>query len=106
MILLFLAGAVFFAAVWLVILYNSIVDFNHGISAMRVELKSAQAINAELKEKIFALLSGESLNKLTGERLVQEKNPEYIEVTPGEFSIAGKILSDAKADAKGITLAP
>ncbi|MEK9180056.1 MAG: hypothetical protein AAB897_01425 [Patescibacteria group bacterium] len=82
--LLMLVAAAVFAALWLVILYNSTVDLEHGIVSMRGDIKSLQAENAELKEGIYALFDAANFKKNVGSDLVQDKNPEYMEVGAGE----------------------
>lgn len=68
------------AAFYLVILYNRVVNFEHGISSMKLELKALEADNMELQNKIFGLLNSSKLEHLSSGKLIQDKNPEYLEV--------------------------
>ncbi|GEM_PF-1132094 len=78
-LLLLIAGLVL-GAFWIVILYNSFVNFNHGLSGLRLEFQQVQAQNAELKDKIFHVFDSAKTNNFNGTQLVQDKNPEYLEV--------------------------
>lgn len=79
-ILMILAGLLFLGSVWLVVIYNSVVNFNHGISQMKAEVEQIQAQNVEIENKIFSLINDASLKNKAGEGLVQDKNPQYFEV--------------------------
>ena len=79
-LLLILVGAIILAAFRLVILYNSTVDLEHGIAGMRKEIKLLQAENVELKEEVFALFDSVNFKKNLGSNLVEDKNPEYMEI--------------------------
>lgn len=74
-------AAVIIAVFWLIILYNSTVALEHGISGMRAELKSIQAANAELKETLLSLFDASTFGKIIDGTLVKDKNPEYIKVS-------------------------
>src|SRR5437870_13429674 len=67
-------------AFWMVILYNNLVNFNHGLSNLKKEFGSVQTQNAELKDKIFSLINSARQNNLNGSELIQDKNPSYLEV--------------------------
>lgn len=80
-ILILLVAALFIAAVWLVVLYNRLVNIDHSISRMKSEIQSGEARSAELKGQVLTLLDGASLGDFAGARgLVQEKKPQYITI--------------------------
>jgi len=79
-ILLLLAAGLVLGAFWMVILYNGFVNFNHGLSGLRLEFQQVQAQNSELKDKIFHLFDSVKANNANGAQLIQDKNPEYLEV--------------------------
>jgi hypothetical protein len=57
------------------------VNARHGTSDLKGEYQNIQTESAELKDKIFSLLDTENLeNFAQGRALVQEKNPQYLEV--------------------------
>lgn len=69
-------------SLWLIVLYNQAINLDHAILNTDRELQKLQAANAELKEKTVALLAGDSLVAFAAERgLVQERNPQYLELT-------------------------
>lgn len=77
---LLLLSAVILMAFAVVILYNKTVDLEHGIKAMRNDIKKTEAKNTELKEKIFALFDSSNFKETFGGNLIQDKNPEYLEI--------------------------
>ncbi len=67
--------------VWLIILYNQIVNLNHEVSVMRSDIKNIEASTAELKEKTFAFFNTSALESLKSDRgLVEERKPEYFDL--------------------------
>ena len=65
----------------LVMLSNQTVNLRHEISKINLEIQRAENDNIEIKDKIFALFDNQSLADFSQTRaLVQEKNPEYLEV--------------------------
>ena len=68
------------SSIWLVMLYNKVVNLNHGLSQMKSEFSDIQSQNLDFKSKIFDLINSSDPSSLGG--LVQEKNPEYVEVHP------------------------
>jgi cell division protein FtsB len=81
-IILTLSGVTFaFGALWLVVLYNSVLNLNHGLAEMKTEYQALEAQSAELKESFFNLASPEKFKALASERqLIQDKKPEYLEI--------------------------
>ena len=72
------------ATFWLVMSYNKVVSLDHGISNAKQSINKIQSQNAELKNQTFSLLDGNYLQKFALERnLVQDKNPQYLEVNTG-----------------------
>lgn len=69
------------SVVWLVILYNQIVNLRHSISDSNSSFQKVQATNAELKDDMLSLFDDVGLQKLASEQgLVKEKKPEYQQV--------------------------
>lgn len=68
------------AALAVVILHNNIVNLEYTILRMRDELKDIEAKNIELKENIFSLFDAKNFSGILGTNLIQDKNPEYLEV--------------------------
>ena len=66
--------------VWLIFMYNQVVNLNHEIPRLKKEIEVNQAAAAELKEKVFAFFKNENTDQITSALgLIQEKNPEYFE---------------------------
>lgn len=82
-IIIMLSLGIVFGVLFLVIIYNRVVDMEHGISAMRAEIKTAQAENAELQEKTLALFAPANFTKIIAGNLIKDTSPEYLEVWPG-----------------------
>lgn len=77
-IIALLIVAIMFVSVWLVVLYNQLVNFDHGISRANVELQRIQTEGAELKEKIFSLFDADRMQSLTAARgLTRDRAPRY-----------------------------
>ncbi|OGZ52624.1 MAG: hypothetical protein A3B25_00300 [Candidatus Ryanbacteria bacterium RIFCSPLOWO2_01_FULL_48_26] len=66
------------SSVWLVVLYNKGVNLDHELSSMKSEFSDIQAQNLAIKSKIFDLINSPDPSSIGD--LVQEKNPEYVEV--------------------------
>jgi len=65
----------------LVILYNRIVNFNHGLSEAKAEFSSLQSQTADTKDKIFKLLDADRDSAAFKDHgLIEDKNPQYLEV--------------------------
>ena len=59
--------------------YNQIVNLTHELASRRQDIQKIQAQNAELKQRVYALLSFENLQKVANaHNLVAEKNPQYL----------------------------
>lgn len=67
-------------AFWLIVLYNRLVNLNHGLSQMKAEFQDVQAKNSEIEGNIFNLIGGQDQKSVAG-KFVQEKNPEYLEIS-------------------------
>jgi cell division protein FtsB len=81
-IIAILITALFSGSFWLVTLYNRLVNLNHNILELTVELNKLQAANAEVKKEIFAILDSQNLERLAGEkRLVKDLSPEYLTIS-------------------------
>lgn len=73
---------VLMAVIWLIVIYNNVVDLRHQMTSMNTELKDIQTKTAELKEKELALLGEQTLSALATRRsLVAESNPRYLEIS-------------------------
>ncbi len=69
------------SAIWLVVLYNRMVNVTHGMENARAEIKTLQTQNSELQERIFTLFDNRNLLKLAEEKsLIKDRNPQYFEV--------------------------
>jgi hypothetical protein len=66
-------------AFWLIVLYNRLVNLNHGLLQMKAEFQDVQAKNSEIESNIFNLIGGQDQKSAAG-KFVQEKNPEYLEI--------------------------
>jgi cell division protein FtsL len=76
----------FFASLALVIIYNYVVNFENSILEKQKEIKKTETQIAESKENLFNLLSSENLKKLAEENgLIEEKNPEYVELNSNQW---------------------
>lgn len=79
-VLFLLAFLLVGAALSLIILYNRFVNFEHGVSEIRLQLKQIQAQSVEAENKIFSLIDLSKSENLFLGKLVPEKNPAYFEV--------------------------
>ncbi len=71
-----------FSGAALVVLYNRIVNFDHGLDKAKAELASLQSQNADAKDKIFELLDTDKDSAaLKDYGLVEDKNPQYLEIS-------------------------
>jgi cell division protein FtsL len=76
----------FFASLALVIIYNYVVNFENSILEKQKEIKKTETQIAESKENLFNLLSSENLKKIAEENgLIEEKNPEYVELNSNQW---------------------
>ena len=78
MILMWLIAAIVLGSLFLVMIYNKIVNFEYGIAEVKAEIKEIQAENAELQEKIFTFFSADNFLEVIGDNFIQDKNPEYL----------------------------
>lgn len=79
---------VMLSAVWLVSLYNTLVNIQHGISETKDEIKQIQTANAELKEELFALLDSRKFEEFAAEAaLIKDRAPRYFQLDP-QWSLA------------------
>ena len=76
-ILIFMGICTVLSSVWLVMLYNKMVNLNHGLSEMKSELSDIQAENLAAKAEVFDRINAS--NPADFGNLIQEKNPEYLE---------------------------
>ena len=75
--LLFLLAA---SAFYLIVIYNRVVNFEHGVVKMKRELNEIEAQNIDHQNKIFSLIDSSKSESLSSGILIQEKNPKYLEV--------------------------
>mgnify|MGYP001614594193 CR=1 FL=1 len=67
--------------VYLVMLSNQTVDLKHEISKVNSQIQQVENENVEIKDKILTLFDNQNLTDfIQAQGLVQEKNPEYLEV--------------------------
>ena len=77
-------------AVTLIVLYNRMVNLNHGIADLGRSIKTIQAENAEIKDALFAEFSTGNLDRIAVERdLVEDRKPQYLTVAP-QWSLASR----------------
>ncbi len=78
-----LVALIIVSALSLVWLYVRLVNINHNLASARTDLVQVETQSAELKEKIFGLLSGDKLQALAQAKgLVQDKDPQYLQASP------------------------
>jgi len=77
-ILLLLGIFTVLSSIWLVMLYNKLVNLNHGLSEIKSEFSEIQESNLAVKTRIFDLINSSDPSSVGD--LVQEKNPEYLEL--------------------------
>ncbi len=94
----FLAAAAFS----LIILYNRVVNFEHGVSEIKLQLKEIQAKNIEVQDKIFSLIDSSKSESLSSGRLIQDKNLKYFEINPEPISKipSSRVASDVSVSAR------
>lgn len=86
-----LIALVVLAAVWLVSLYNTLVNIQHGIAETRDEIRNIQTANAELKEELFAILDSRKFEEFAAERaLIKNRAPRYFQLDP-QWSLASHL---------------
>jgi cell division protein FtsB len=67
-------------AVALIVLYNQTVDARHALAREKEAFNKLQTENAEIKERMFALLDNHNLEAVArGRQLVKENTPRYFE---------------------------
>ena len=78
-----IAVAFFLAGVlWLVFIYNHVVNFEDAIKRADAETKKIEVEKAELSDQRIALMGSEQMKEIVAsERLVEEKTPEYLEMS-------------------------
>ena len=78
-VIFLLVCALMAQALWLVMLYNHVVNVAHAITQVKSDMRTLQTESAELKDTIFALFDSEHLQAFAESRaLVQERNPRYL----------------------------
>lgn len=76
----FLAMTLAMVLGWGILIYNAMVNLNHNIRLLEVKIQKTEAVNAELKNKLYAFLNPSSLEAVARKRgLVKEKGPHYFE---------------------------
>ncbi|MBI4087447.1 MAG: hypothetical protein HY434_01295 [Candidatus Liptonbacteria bacterium] len=78
-VLFFLSALLIAGAILLVILYNRFVNFEHGVSGIKLQLKEIQAQNVEIEDKIFTLIDSSKSESVSLGKLIPDKNPKYFE---------------------------
>ena len=72
-------------ALWLVMLYNHVVNIEHAITQVKSDMRTLNTESAELKDTIFTLFDSEHLEAFAASRaLVQERNPRYFPIPSQE----------------------
>lgn len=76
--LVFLCIALTASVVYLIVVYNHVVNLEHNLSRLESHYRLLETENAEIKEQIFTLFTTQNLEAFAAERqLIQEKNPRY-----------------------------
>lgn len=76
-----LVGALFVSSIFLVVLYNRLVNLNHAITRVSAEFKDIQLNIAELHDKTFSLFNKEYLEEFArGRGLVEDRTPQYLPI--------------------------
>jgi len=80
-ILLIIFGALLvFGFIYLIAVYNQMVNLRHGISDMRAETQKLGVQSAELKDQLFKIFDPSKVEALAKDRgLVKENKPSYLE---------------------------
>jgi cell division protein FtsB len=80
-ILIVLAACLVLGGLSLIVLYNRMVNFNHGAGEMKAEYLALQSQNAEIKDEVLKLFDvGNDSAVLSGHKLIEDKNPQYLEI--------------------------
>ncbi len=67
------------AILWVVFLYNQLVDVRHEVKRQEENLQQAEVNNAELKNNLYSIIDAKNLKTSTdAQSLILDKNPEYI----------------------------
>lgn len=81
LIIAILIAALLLGSLWLIMLYNQLVNLDHGVFELKDRLSELQTSSAELKDKTFSLFDSRILEQIAVERrLVKDPNPQYLEV--------------------------
>lgn len=91
-ILAVLVVAMVFGGISIVVLYNKVVNLNHGVGELKAEFVALQSENAESQDKIFKLLDvgNDSAVLAADYKLVEDKNPEYLEINSKWYYASGR----------------
>lgn len=83
-----LVGALFVSSIFLIVLYNRLVNLNHAITRASTELKDIQLNIAELHDKTFSLFNKEYLEEFArGRGLVEDRTPQYLQADGGTAEV-------------------
>ncbi len=67
------------SAVWGVFIYNQAVDLRYEIKSREVDIRRAEVVNAELKNRFYEMTDAEIFESAIGSQtLILEKNPKYL----------------------------
>lgn len=67
------------ATVWIIFLYNQLVDFRHEVRTQETNLSQAEVMNAEFKNNLYTIIDAKNLESSNNnESLILDKNPEYV----------------------------
>jgi hypothetical protein len=76
---------------WIVVAYNKTVDLSHDIATEKTQLDAIGAQSTALNNSIIATLSGSQLTALaSADNLVEEKTPQYFQITDQKWPIASQ----------------
>ncbi len=86
-LLIILGGLLIFGFIYLIAVYNQLVNLRHGISDMRAETQKLGVQSAELKDQLFKIFDPGKVEALAKDRgLVKESKPNYLEANQWELA--------------------
>jgi hypothetical protein len=85
MVCAFLAGTF-----WIVVAYNKTVDLSHDIAVEKTQLDAIGEQSTALNNAIIATLDGTQPSALVADNLVEEKTPQYFQITDQQWPIASQ----------------
>ncbi len=66
-------------SLYLIVLYNKSVNFEHGTAAAKQKLSTIEAQTTDIKNNLFTLLNASKAESVASGKLVEERSPEYVQ---------------------------